>query len=299
MVAVTSPSARDGRTTLAVDLAATLAESGSNVVLVDGDLRGSSLAERLPLSGPAAKPPQRAGSAPRSPARTPWSRPSIPDVPLGHHRVAFLPTGPIPSRPGRAVGQRPGDGPARRAGRRLRLRHHRHPAVGRSTTTARSSRRCRTARCWWPASAARPVPPCGGRCRRCRGARGPHRHRRHVRAGASQALNRTKRSAPSAAEAARGRAVRRPPRRSRTAHQGRRRRGAGRFGRHPADAHGPGTGPANGAGASRHRRPSHIGSAPRRLHAGAAGAACCVRAPAAGAGVARLRRGGRSFRRRT
>ena len=100
MVAITSPSTEDGRTTLAVDLAATLAESGKNVVLVDGDLRGSSLAERLPLSGPAREAAAARGLSTTIAGETSVVEAVIPDVQLGHHRVAFLPTGPLPSRPG-------------------------------------------------------------------------------------------------------------------------------------------------------------------------------------------------------
>ena len=100
VVAVTSPSAEDGRTTLAVDLAATLAESGRNVILVDGDLRGSSLAERLPLSEPAREAAAERGLSTTIAGETSVAEAVIPDVQLGHHRVAFLPTGPLPSRPG-------------------------------------------------------------------------------------------------------------------------------------------------------------------------------------------------------
>lgn len=47
VIAVASPSPSDGRTTVAVDLAAVLAETGKRVVLVDGDLRNPAVAQRL------------------------------------------------------------------------------------------------------------------------------------------------------------------------------------------------------------------------------------------------------------
>lgn len=50
VISVTSPSHGDGRTTTAIDLAATFAESGRSVVLVDGDFVGAALADRLSLS---------------------------------------------------------------------------------------------------------------------------------------------------------------------------------------------------------------------------------------------------------
>jgi len=100
VIAVTSPSASEGRTTLAIDLAAALAESGRNVVLVDGDFRGSSLAERLPLSRPAKNAAAARGLSTTIAGENTVVEAVVPDVALGHHRVAFLPTGPIPPRPG-------------------------------------------------------------------------------------------------------------------------------------------------------------------------------------------------------
>jgi receptor protein-tyrosine kinase len=100
VIAVTSPSASEGRTTLAIDLAAALAESGRNVVLVDGDFRGSALAERLPLSGPAKDAAATRGLSTTIAGENTVVEAIVADVPLGHHRVAFLPTGPIPPRPG-------------------------------------------------------------------------------------------------------------------------------------------------------------------------------------------------------
>ncbi|BDX33869.1 chromosome partitioning protein [Mycobacterium antarcticum] len=99
VIAVTSPSAGEGRTTLAMDLAATLAESGRNVILVDGDFRSSSLADRLPLS-PAMQDSAAARGLSTTIAGETNVVEAIIEVPVGHHRVSFLPAGPTPSRPG-------------------------------------------------------------------------------------------------------------------------------------------------------------------------------------------------------
>ncbi|MCV7421980.1 AAA family ATPase [Mycobacterium yunnanensis] len=50
VIAVTSPSKGDGRTTTAIDLAAVFAEAGRSVVLVEGDFLDPSLVERLALT---------------------------------------------------------------------------------------------------------------------------------------------------------------------------------------------------------------------------------------------------------
>jgi capsular exopolysaccharide synthesis family protein len=50
VIAITSPSHGDGRTTTAIDLAATFAEAGRSVVLVEGDFVNPVLVERLALT---------------------------------------------------------------------------------------------------------------------------------------------------------------------------------------------------------------------------------------------------------
>ena len=50
VIAVTSPSRGDGRTTTAIDLAATFAEAGRSVVLVEGDFVNPTLVDRLALT---------------------------------------------------------------------------------------------------------------------------------------------------------------------------------------------------------------------------------------------------------
>ena len=100
-IAVTSPSAGDGRTTTAIDLAAVLAETGKSVVLVDGDLRNPAVADRLPLNGP-----MREGAATRGLSTvlvgesTPSSSRSFRDIAVGHRSIAVLPAGPSAPRPG-------------------------------------------------------------------------------------------------------------------------------------------------------------------------------------------------------
>ncbi len=100
VIAVTSPSSGEGRTTVAIDLAAALAESGRNVILVDGDFRGSALADRLSLNAPMKQSAAARGLSTTIAGETNVVEAIIADVPVGHHRVSLLPTGPVPSRPG-------------------------------------------------------------------------------------------------------------------------------------------------------------------------------------------------------
>ncbi|CAM5298507.1 AAA family ATPase [Mycolicibacterium aubagnense] len=100
VIAVASPSPADGRTTVAVDLAAVLAETGKRVVLVDGDLRNPAVAQRLDLT-PAA----RQGAADRGLStvlvgENTLAEGLISEVPVGQHRIAVLPAGPATTRPG-------------------------------------------------------------------------------------------------------------------------------------------------------------------------------------------------------
>lgn len=100
VIAVASPSPSDGRTTVAIDLAAVLAETGRSVVLVDGDLRNPAVAQRLDLT-PAA----RQGAADRGLStvlvgENTVAESLIPEVSVGQHRIAVLPAGPATTRPG-------------------------------------------------------------------------------------------------------------------------------------------------------------------------------------------------------
>jgi capsular exopolysaccharide synthesis family protein len=104
LIAITSPSAEDGRTTTAIDLAAVLTESGRSVVLVDGDMRKSALADRLPLSGPMRDGASQRGLSTVLVGETNLVEALIPGVELDGHPVALLPAGPTPARPGEVWG---------------------------------------------------------------------------------------------------------------------------------------------------------------------------------------------------
>ena len=99
-IAVTSPSAGDGRTTTAIDLAAALAESGRSVLLVDGDMRNPAIADRLPLDDTTRARSSRTGLSTVLVGEDHISAAVIPDVRVGDHTIAVLPAGPLPPRPG-------------------------------------------------------------------------------------------------------------------------------------------------------------------------------------------------------
>lgn len=100
VIAVTSPSRGDGRTTVAIDLAAALAETGKSVVLVDGDLRHSALADRLPLNGPMRDAANSRGLSTVLTGEHGIREGLLGQVPLGSQAIAVLPAGPRPPRPG-------------------------------------------------------------------------------------------------------------------------------------------------------------------------------------------------------
>lgn len=98
VIAVTSPARGDGRSTVAIDLAAALAKSGQAVVLVDGDLREPVLANWLPLSDEQREHAESRG---------------LTTVLAGEHQIgeavidspadlsfALLPAGPVPTAGG-------------------------------------------------------------------------------------------------------------------------------------------------------------------------------------------------------
>jgi receptor protein-tyrosine kinase len=99
-IAVTSPSAGDGRTTTAIDLAAALAESGRSVLLVDGDMRNPAIAERLLQESGELVKSLRTGLSTVLVGEDHASAAVITDVRLGDHTIAVLPAGPVPPRPG-------------------------------------------------------------------------------------------------------------------------------------------------------------------------------------------------------
>ena len=100
LIAVTSPSRGDGRSTVAVDLAVALSETGKSVLLVDGDLYEPALAARLALSKPAIE-----GAATRGVATVLTGDHTVAEAVIGQVTVrgcsiAFLPAGPSAGAPG-------------------------------------------------------------------------------------------------------------------------------------------------------------------------------------------------------
>jgi capsular exopolysaccharide synthesis family protein len=100
VIAVTSPSGEEGRTTVAIDLAAAIAETGRTVVLVDGSLRNAALTERLPLSAKLRSAAAERGLSTALAGEHDVSDGLIHNVPTGDHAVTVLPAGPRVTRPG-------------------------------------------------------------------------------------------------------------------------------------------------------------------------------------------------------
>jgi capsular exopolysaccharide synthesis family protein len=103
-IAVTSAVAREARTTTAIDLAAALAETGRSVVLVDGDLRGPALADRLPLDGADRDRAKAHGVSTVLAGEDEVVQVLVSDVRVGGRFVSFLPAGPKAPRPGELWG---------------------------------------------------------------------------------------------------------------------------------------------------------------------------------------------------
>ena len=91
VLAVVSPSANAGRTTVAVDLAMALAEAGGSVILVEGDLRHPVLADRLGLSGDA----ESRGLGGVLAGEYPFEEAVISAVPVGDRSIDCLLASPI------------------------------------------------------------------------------------------------------------------------------------------------------------------------------------------------------------
>ena len=100
VIAVTSPSSEEGRTTVAIDLAAAIAETGRTVVLVDGSLRNAALTERLPLSQKLRKSVAERGLSTVLAGEHDVADGLIHNVPVGDHSIVVLPAGPRVTRPG-------------------------------------------------------------------------------------------------------------------------------------------------------------------------------------------------------
>jgi capsular exopolysaccharide synthesis family protein len=100
MIAVTSPSPGEGRTTTATDLAAALAESGRSVVVVDGDLRHPALGDRLPLNDAMRSAAASRGLSTLLVGEHDLAEALIADIAVNGHSISLLPAGPTAPRPG-------------------------------------------------------------------------------------------------------------------------------------------------------------------------------------------------------
>jgi capsular exopolysaccharide synthesis family protein len=94
-VVMTSPSASDGKTTTAANLAIALADSGERVILVDADLRRTKLAEMFSVDAEPGLTSLVLGQSTMDEALRPIS-----------DRLAILPTGPLPPNPSEILGSK-------------------------------------------------------------------------------------------------------------------------------------------------------------------------------------------------
>jgi succinoglycan biosynthesis transport protein ExoP len=93
VLAVTSPSASEGKTTTAVNLAVALAQSGERVVLVDADLRRPSVASILGIEGAVGLTDVVTRTAALDDVLQQWGS-----------LLTVLPSGPVPPNPSEIVG---------------------------------------------------------------------------------------------------------------------------------------------------------------------------------------------------
>jgi capsular exopolysaccharide synthesis family protein len=93
-ILVTSPSESEGKTTVAVNLAAVISQNGSKVLLVEADMRRPAVSDRLGVDEVAGLSDLLLGSTERL-QQTPF-----PDLPL----LDVLPSGPVPPFPSELLG---------------------------------------------------------------------------------------------------------------------------------------------------------------------------------------------------
>jgi succinoglycan biosynthesis transport protein ExoP len=93
-ILITSSIAREGKTTTAINLAVSLAEAGSRVVLIDADLRRPSIAQYMGLEGGVGLTNVLIGQASSEDVLQPWAGTSL----------AILPAGAIPPNPSELLG---------------------------------------------------------------------------------------------------------------------------------------------------------------------------------------------------
>ena len=96
VITVTSPAAKEGRTSTAIDLAAVMAEAGHKVLLVDGDIRTAALAERLGIDQTQGLSTVLSGEHRIDDAVQQGGA-----IPSG---VSVLPAGPVPPNPSELLG---------------------------------------------------------------------------------------------------------------------------------------------------------------------------------------------------
>lgn len=99
-IAITSPTPQEGRTTVAIDLAAAFAEAGHSVVLVNGDLRGAAIAGQLPLNDAMSKGAAARGVSTLLAGEHELAESLIANVPVGEGTLTLLPAGPKAVRTG-------------------------------------------------------------------------------------------------------------------------------------------------------------------------------------------------------
>ncbi len=97
VIVVTSASAGEGKTVVSVNLAATLAEAGKRVLLMDADLRRPGCHRALGVSNDVGLSTVLAGGATMDDATLELAAP----------RLSFVPAGPVPSNPAELVGSVP------------------------------------------------------------------------------------------------------------------------------------------------------------------------------------------------
>lgn len=100
VIAVTSPSPGDGRSTVTLDLALSLAEAGKSVLVVDGDLREPTLAAALPLSADARDSMEEHGLSTILVGEDGLAAALQRRVDVDELAVALLPAGPETAPPG-------------------------------------------------------------------------------------------------------------------------------------------------------------------------------------------------------
>lgn len=95
-IVMTSCVRGEGKTTTAANLAITLTQAGSRVLLIDGDLRRPALAEQLGIEGAVGLTSVLVGAAELDDVVQPW----------GDGRLEVLPSGPLPPNPSELLGSK-------------------------------------------------------------------------------------------------------------------------------------------------------------------------------------------------